>query len=91
MQKFQKQIDRINTRYDYEKDKIVNQIQDEYIIPYCNKHKLQFRSGMGSWVFFKHGTDQIHEPSKRIEELLNLELYSDRTECLIGLEMLNIN
>ena len=35
MQKFQKQIDRINTRYDYEKDKIVNQIRDEYIVPYC--------------------------------------------------------
>ena len=59
MQKFQKQIDRINARYDYEKDKIVNQIRDEYIVPYCNKHKLQFYSGMGSWVFFKHGTDHF--------------------------------
>lgn len=91
MVKFKKKIEAINARYNHEASLIVKQIKDEYILPYCLKHNVSFRTGMGTYTFFEKGTKHLHTPSKKIHDLLELKLYSYRIECFVGLEMEDIN
>jgi phosphorylcholine metabolism protein LicD len=34
---------------------LANDIRNEVIVPFCDKHGLSFRSGMGTWILEGHG------------------------------------
>jgi len=73
--------------------KFADRFRSEVLIPFCHKHRLEFTSGMGSWVFsLKHGSRRnIHlddfgvyedtvftEKWEEIEAALNQDLAGHR-------------
>jgi len=43
-------------------DAMASVIRTKVVIPYCEKHRLVFTAGMGTWVFFDTKTSQQFNP-----------------------------
>lgn len=86
MNKYEKALDELYHRTRCEEERIVAQVRQELLIPYCNRTGLRFRGGSGSWSFDKWCRDgwrrvySMYETPPRIPKAL---LWFMRTESIL--------
>jgi hypothetical protein len=53
--KVQRALDQLAKEYDRNVDDFIATMRKKYLIPFCNKHGLQFAAGNGNWGFTAGG------------------------------------
>lgn len=70
-------IDNLDQKRERELDAIGLKVRNAFVIPFCNKYRLEFSSGMGAWCFWNKKGDQVSNDyydsdywvGRRLEEL----------------------
>lgn len=63
MSKYLKRIEAARAEADKVMQAVIDQVRIDLLIPYCNRTKLRFTAGMGSWSFDKANlwkTEQVY-------------------------------
>lgn len=82
-----RRIEAIRDKADKDQDAVIADVRRDLLIPYCNRTKLRFTAGMGSWSLDKpgpYGNDQTYlhyggEFPGRMPKALNAFLHERST------------
>lgn len=66
MKQFKKRMQDIEKQADEQLTALAEQVRQEVIIPYCDKHKLYFQQGNGTWSFWTGYGFAEKQPPKHI-------------------------
>lgn len=84
MRKYQRRLDAIRREADKAIGQLVKELRAAYVVPYCDRYGVRFRSGMGTWAFFDdcafmlrdtdgRGDGEGRKLPRRLCDVLNLE------------------
>lgn len=92
----QKAVEALEREYERRVDQIAAEVRAKYVVPFCDKHGLRFRSGMGGYVFdsqgqktrdgfdVKYGDGAVfggRDLPKRLKRVLETDVFH-RRQCL---------
>lgn len=59
MKQFRRQYEAIEKQADQQLTELAAKVRQEVIIPYCDKHKLYFVQGNGTYSFFNNSNEDL--------------------------------
>lgn len=70
MKQFRRQYEAVQKQADEQLTILSEQVRQEVIIPYCDKYKLYFQQGNGTWSFWTGNGFEEKQPPKYIIDKL---------------------